>query len=147
MKTYAFCPISNKSIDERVVRINATLTFISILLFIITSSLWLLAFLAVDFLLRSTRLSRFSLIGYISKQLAKFLSSEMNFINAGPKIFAARIGLVFSITAVAASFLGFELFALGVAAILGLFSFLETAFNFCVACKIYPFVYKLLYRS
>jgi len=147
MKTYAFCPISDKRIDERVVRINATLTFAFILLFVFTGSTWLLAILAVDFLLRSTQFSKYSFIGYMSRQIAKFLSTKMNFINAGPKIFAARVGLVFSILIIISSFLGFELLALGIALVLGIFSFLESAFGFCVACKIYPFIYKILYRE
>jgi hypothetical protein len=147
MKTYAFCPISDKRIDERVVRINATLTFAFILLFVFTSSTWLLAILAVDFFLRSSQFSKYSFIGYMSRQMAKFLSSKMNFINAGPKIFAARVGLVFSLMIVTTSFLGFELLALGIALVLGTFSFLESAFGFCVACKIYPFIHKILYRE
>jgi len=147
MKTYAFCPISDKRIDERVVRINATLTFAFTLLFVFTGSTWLLAILAVDFLLRSTQFSKYSFIGYMSRQIAKFLSTKMNFINAGPKIFAARVGLVFSILIIISSFLGFELLALGIALVLGIFSFLESAFGFCVACKIYPFIYKILYRE
>jgi hypothetical protein len=36
--------------------------------------------------------------------------------------------------------------ALTLAGLLGLFSFLEAAFGFCVACEIYPFVYRLLYK-
>jgi hypothetical protein len=33
------------------------------------------------------------------------------------------------------------------AMVLGLFCFLEAAFGYCVACKIYPFVYRYLYKD
>jgi hypothetical protein len=67
-------------------------------------------------------------------------------INAGPKIFAARIGLVFSVIILLATLIGLITTALVFATILGIFSFLEAAFGICVACKLYPYVYKVLYQ-
>ena len=67
-------------------------------------------------------------------------------INAGPKIFAARIGLVLSSLIILANLTGIGWLAFGIASILGLFSFLEAVFGICVACEIYPFVYKLFYE-
>jgi hypothetical protein len=66
-------------------------------------------------------------------------------INAGPKIFAARIGLIFSALIVLTYLLNAKILAFIIAGILGLFSFLEAFFGLCVACEIYPYIYRFLY--
>lgn len=145
MKTYAICPISDNRINERVARINAVFTILILILFGLTGSVFLILFLAFDFLLRATSYSIFSLVGISSKNIVRYLPFDVLLINAGPKIFAARIGLVLSSLIILANLTGIGWLALGIAGILGLFSFLEAAFGICVACGIYPFVYKLLY--
>jgi hypothetical protein len=146
MKTYAICPISDKKINERVARINATFTVLLLIVFALTRQWFIPAFLAVDFLMRSGNLSRYSPIGFSSRNIIQLLSLEESLINAGPKIFAARIGLVFSVIILLATLIGLITTALVFATILGIFSFLEAAFGICVACKLYPYVYKVLYQ-
>jgi hypothetical protein len=64
-------------------------------------------------------------------------------MNAGPKIFAAQFGWALAtITLIAFSF-GCSYVCLIVAGVLGLFSFLESAFGYCVACQLYPFFHKM----
>lgn len=145
MKTNAFCPISDKRINERVARVNAAFTVFLLVLFGLTGSVSLILFLTFDFLLRATSYSEFSLVGISSKNIVRYLPFDIHLINAGPKIFAARIGLVLSSLIILANLAGFSWLAFGIAGILGLFSFLEAAFGKCVACQIYPFVYKVFY--
>ena len=147
MKTYAICPISDKKINERVARINAAFTVFLLILFGLTGSVFLILFLAFDFLLRATSYSKFSLVGISSRNIVRYLPFDIHLINAGPKIFAARIGLVLSSVIIIASFSGIDWLAFGIAGILGLFSFLEAAFGICVACEIYPYVYNLFYAE
>lgn len=147
MKTYAICPISNKRVNERVARVNGIFTVLLIILFGFTGYWFIPAFLAIDFLMRSGGLSRFSPISFLSRNILKLLSVDKLLINAGPKIFAARIGLIISSAILVASLIGLNLLALSLAGILGLFSFLEAALGFCVACEIYPYVYQLLYKQ
>lgn len=146
MKTYAICPISDKRINERVARVNGAFTVLLLILFGVTSQWFIPAFLAVDFLMRSGRLSKYSPVGYSSRNIVQILSLEELLINAGPKIFAARIGLVFSVIILLASLTGLNATAFVLATVLGVFSFLEAAFGICVACKIYSVLYKLLYK-
>ena len=146
MKTYALCPVSDKRIDERVARINAVFTVLILMGSVLTESILPLIFLAVDFLLRASDYSKYSLIGIISKNIVKYFGSDANIINAGPKIFAARLGFVFSGLILILIFLGAYSPALILACVLGMFSFLEAAFGFCIACEIYPFVYRFLYK-
>jgi hypothetical protein len=60
-------------------------------------------------------------------------------IDKAPKLFAARVGLLFSI-------MGFVWFVLSpiasivVIAVLTFFAFLESLFDFCVGCVVYTYV-------
>lgn len=91
----------------------------------------------------------FSKVSYFLK--TKILYSYYHWRNcllsAGPKIFAAQIGLVFSVIILLATLIGLITTALVFATILGIFSFLEAAFGICVACKLYPFLYTILYKA
>lgn len=147
MKTYAVCPISDKRVNERAARINGFFTVSLIFLYIFISHWSIPAFLSIDFLMRSSALSKLSPLGFLSRNILKLLSIKKLLINAGPKIFAARIGFVISCSILITSIIGFNLIALILASILGLFSFLEAAFGFCVACEIYPYIYKWLYKE
>jgi len=147
MKTYAICPISNQKINETVARLNGLFTVLLLIAFVITSNAFIVGFLLIDFLLRATNNSKFSPLAITSKSIAKQLALKQKMINAGPKIFAARIGVVFGILILSTSMLGFETAAYSLTAIFGLCAFLEAAVGFCVACEIYPFVYKFTYQS
>ena len=85
----------------------------------------------------------FSKVSYFLK--TKILYSYYHWRNcllsAGPKIFAARIGLVFSVIILLATLIGLITTALVFATIL------EAAFGICVACKLYPFLYTILYKA
>jgi hypothetical protein len=145
MKTYALCPISEKKINERVARVNATFTVLLVAGFLFTQNIFFVAFLAVDFYLRTADLAKYSLVAISSKNIVRYLQVKELFINAGPKLFAARIGLILSSLIIFSYLLNAKILALVLAGILGLFSFLEAAFGLCVACEIYPYVYRFLY--
>jgi hypothetical protein len=145
MKTYALCPISEKKVNERVARLNAAFTVLLISGFLFTQNIFFVAFLGIDFFLRTADRSKYSLLAISSKNIVKYLQVKELLINAGPKIFAARIGLVFSSLIVLAYLLNAKVLAFIIAGILGLFSFLEAFFGLCVACEIYPYVYRILY--
>ena len=147
MNIYATCPISNKKIDERVARLNGLFTFILITLFIFTHLWYIPAFLAFDFFMRSTDLSKYSPMGFVSRSIVKLMSTKKKLVNAGPKTFAARIGLIVSSAIFVFSLISLNISALTLATILALFSFLETAFGYCVACKVHPHLTRMLQRA
>src|ERR1035437_3947909 len=146
MKTAAFCPISNRKIDEHVARLNGAFTIIFLAVFTVTGNILPIVFLFIDFLFRSGNLSRFSPLAFLSKNIAKTLFSKPLLINAGPKVFAARIGVVFNFAIIVSYFSGLNNLALVFTGVFGICAFVESAFGFCVACQIYPFVYKLTYH-
>jgi hypothetical protein len=145
MKIHALCPISEKKINERVARLNAGFTVLLISGFLLTQNIFFMVFLGIDFYLRTADRSKYSLLAISSKNIIKYLQVRELLINAGPKIFAARIGLLFSGGIIISFILNAKILALVLAGILGLFSFLESFFGICVACEIYPYVYRFLY--
>jgi hypothetical protein len=146
MKNYALCPISDQKINERVARINGAFTVMLLIFSALSQSIYPVIFLAIDFLLRAFNYIRYSPVAISSRGIVMYLSLSDKFINAGPKIFAARIGLVLCSLIIVAYALNAYTPAFVLGGILGLFSFLEAAFGLCVACEIYPFVYRLLYK-
>jgi hypothetical protein len=147
MKSFAVCPVSDKSINERVSRINGLFTVLFLLVFGLTMSPIPIILLLFDFFLRTSDYSKFSPIAISSKGIVRYLRMSENKINAGPKLFAARIGFTICSIILICIILNSYVPAMILAGILGLFSFLEAAFGLCVACEIYPVVYRLLYKD
>ena len=147
MKQNAFCPISDKQINERVTRLNAFFTVVMIVACCYSHNIYIAAFLASDFFIRAIDMGKYSPLSYLSTILVKLLPFKDHYINAGPKLFAARIGFTISILMVLSAMLNFNTVSYILFAILGLFSFLEFAMGICVACIIYPYVYKIIYGS
>ena len=134
------CPITDKRINEQVARLNALFTVLLVSLFIAFKFWPGLAFLLVDFLLRGFVDSKYSPIAAASKWVTKQMKLSPKMINAGPKIFAAQVGSFLSSVILVAYAFGCHSACLGIAFILGVFSFLESAFGICVACKLYPII-------
>lgn len=147
MKTYAFCPVSERRINEKVARFNAVITVIALILFGITQHIALIVLLSADFFLRTSRWTHLSPIAFLSRKIVNLLDIPHKLINAGPKIFAARIGLVFSAIIAILLLLNLTTIAIVFTTILLVFSFLEGAFGICVACILYPHIYKIAYQK
>lgn len=138
----AVCPITDQRINEQVARLNALITFILIVVFIVFK-FWIgLAFLIVDFSIRGFIGGKYSVLSKFNIWVVKRLKLSPKMINAGPKIFAAQVGLIFSGISLLGFSIGCSNVSIFVAAILGVFSFLEAAFGYCVACKLYPLFRK-----
>lgn len=147
MNTNAICPISNKKVDENVARLNGGLTVTLLGLFLITNNIFLIIFLLIDFFLRSADLSDYSPLANVSKFVIEKTGIKKKTINAGPKIFAARIGVVFNLAILISILFDLNTVTYILVGIFGICAFLEAAIGFCVACQIYPFLYRLVYRT
>lgn len=143
----AFCPISYKKIDEHVARFNASLTVVLLLVYVLTSSLIPVAFLLVDFFLRGIEKPAYSPLAIVARWILSLAGVKAKPINAGPKIFAARVGVLFSVLILGSALAGWTVSAWIFTAIFGICAFLEAVVGFCVACKLYPLLYKLVYQS
>ena len=139
------CPVSNNQISVTIIRLNALFVSALIVSFLFSSMEWIIIFLAADYFIRGFVKRDLSMIKGISTFLAEKLNINTKSINAGPKIFAAKIGFYMSLLAIILSLTGHTILSILVALTLLTFSVLEGAFSFCVACKIYPFFYKSSY--
>ncbi|MDD4488883.1 MAG: DUF4395 domain-containing protein [Paludibacter sp.] len=147
MSSNAFCPISFKKIDEHVARLNGFFTVILLVVFLLTSSIIPVLFLVADFLVRSIEKPQYSPLAIVSKFILTRLKVNSQLINAGPKIFAARIGLLFSVMISLAVLFNLNITAIIFTIIFGICALLEAVVGFCVACRIYPLVYRFIYQT
>jgi hypothetical protein len=139
-----FCPITDRYIDENAARLNAVLVILLYALFFYTQH-WLIAlFIFSDFLIRGFLNPRYSLLSASSKMFLKLVPIKAKIQNAGPKIFAAQIGTFLSGAVFICSVSGYSSVGCYIGAVLVFFAFLESAFAFCVACKMYPYFVKLV---
>ncbi|MBE9549214.1 MAG: DUF4395 domain-containing protein [Proteobacteria bacterium] len=140
------CPVSYQQVNERVAQLNAILVIISMLVFVFTPFKLIIVVMAFDFFLRGFINPAYSLYSAISKTIARAIKIKPLMVNADPKVFAAKIGLLFASAIMATYFTGYHGISLALVAILVLFAALEAAFRFCLACKIYPYIYKVKAR-
>jgi hypothetical protein len=138
------CPISERNIDENIARLNAWITFLVVLTFIFSPFKWIIFLILVDFLLRRIQNGQYSYVSMVSRFTSGVLGFRKVKINAGPKLFAANVGLVFSVLIASFYYAGLVNVSYSIAGILAFFTFLESAFNICAACILYPFVSRFL---
>jgi len=139
----AVCPVTDKRINDKVARLNAMSTVVLVILFIFFHIWETLVILVIDFIIRGLFDSRYSPICQINKWVSGKLNMKGRMINAGPKIFAAQVGMVLSIVSLAFFIRDCNTICIVFALILGIFSFLESVFGYCVACKLYPLFRKI----
>ncbi len=68
MKIYAICPISQKKVNESVARLNAVFTVLLISGFFFTQNIFFVAFLGIDFFLRTSDMVEIQPSGHIFKK-------------------------------------------------------------------------------
>ncbi|MBN2348701.1 MAG: DUF4395 domain-containing protein [Bacteroidales bacterium] len=137
------CPVNEKRINEKIARVNALFTVLIMAFFLITSNTWIVYFLIADFALRAFFDGEFSPLRLFSSAVINLTNTKPRMINAAPKVFAARIGLLLSSLVILFYLTSFITLAYLFGAVLIFFSFLEGAFGFCVACKIYPYIFRV----
>lgn len=137
------CPVSFTRINENAVRVNAALAFLSILLFLLTPWKWIILIVGADFFIRGFLNPQYSLFANISKQLLALFKVKPVMVDAGPKLFAAKIGFFFCCLLTAAWIFSLERTALIAGAMFMICAALEAVFKFCVACQMYPLLYSL----
>ena len=133
------CPVSTKQVNENISRLNAGFTVLMISAYMISGMQFLLIVTIADFILRNIYEGRLNPVIKMNSFIARVVVRRVHLINAGPKIFAARVGLSLSVLGLLLSFISFEAGLIPLA-ILAIFSLLESIIGFCVACKLYPYL-------
>jgi hypothetical protein len=131
------CPIANEVVDEWAARLCSLLVLIVLGLSLRFASPWPALFLALDFGLRGFGARRASPLARLAQWLAHGLRTERRPTNAGPKAFAAKLGLGFSLAVGLALLGGGEAGAMAISVPFALCAILEAAAGLCVGCRIY----------
>jgi hypothetical protein len=138
------CPVSGTQRDNNAVRVVAAETLLlalgAIALALTAGSDWaagLTGLLGLDFLVRAFLSPRFSPLATVAKALVNALGLPKKPVDAAPKVFAARIGVLFTVTATVLFLLGLATAGVVVLSILAVFALLESAFSFCAGCWVH----------
>ncbi|MFO7838000.1 MAG: DUF4395 domain-containing protein [Desulfosalsimonadaceae bacterium] len=135
------CPISSgQLINEKAARVNGALTVLSMLVFLFTPFKAIVLILGADFLIRGFIRPSCSFYSFASRNILRLLRAQPEMINAGPKIFAAKVGFVLCCPIAILHFFHLPAASSVFAVILMFFAFLEAAAGFCVACRLYPYM-------
>lgn len=130
-------------VNKKVARLNAVWVFVFSMIFIFLPAWrWIVFVLLVNFFVKGFFGPWYSPISQINKAILKALKVEPEMIFAPPKIFAAKIGFVFSLVASILYLLNYQVAAVVVISTLSLFAFLEFAFAFCMGCVAHDFINK-----
>ncbi|HPE78305.1 MAG TPA: DUF4395 domain-containing protein [Draconibacterium sp.] len=134
------CPISDERIDEQVTRINALLGILLISAGLLFNSVIFIAFLTVDYYIRAFSKARYSPVGFISLQMANVLNLDKKEIDKAPKVFAARIGFLMSLSVTILMTFQLNTASLAVGAVLAFFASLEFVLAICMGCILYTYL-------
>ncbi len=146
MMKQLICPISNEHINERVIRLNALLGTILIAAGFVFNSVLFFVFLTADFYFRAFTKAKYSPISFFSLRMANALNLNKKEIKKAPKIFAARIGFLMSLTITVLMLVEYNLAAYAVGGILVFFATLEFALAICMGCIIYNYMVLPFYK-
>ncbi|MCF8346768.1 MAG: DUF4395 domain-containing protein [Bacteroidales bacterium] len=144
---HLICPISEEKINESVVRITAFWVVILTGLFVAFPHPAIPLYLAIDFYIRAFTKLRFSPLSRISYTMSGFFGLPERTIDKAPKVFAARVGLLFSLLILLFTLVGVPAAAISTAGVLILFAFLECGLNFCAGCWVYTYIVLPIYRN
>jgi hypothetical protein len=131
------CPISLHRVDTNIVRLIALQVTVFSLIFILSHEILFAFVLLFDFSIRSLRLSQFSPFHRVAKFVLETLKVKAKLVDEAPKRFALYLGLFTSVFLILSFFGGFLVFSTAIAMVLLLCALLETAFDYCIGCKIY----------
>lgn len=138
------CPISGHQRDGNAVRVVAGFSLLVALVAIATAYLAgavpaavIVGLLAIDFSIRAFLKPRFSPLAALARGLVSALDLPKKMVDSAPKIFAARIGVVFTVTSTILYAGGLLTAGTVVLVILAVCAFLESVFEFCLGCQVY----------
>ncbi len=130
--------VAQATTNESKVRLIALFVFASTITYIFTNFIAIPTLLVVDFALRSFDLGKFSPFAVMSDWLVKLLTLPVKSVYLPPKRFAARIGLMFSVTILSLQLAGISTIIVG--SVLAFFAALESFLSICAGCYVYSFL-------
>lgn len=141
------CPISGDRISEAQPRVSAFIVIVLLGASMLLNSFVIPLLLAFDFSQRGFVGRRYSVIGQLAYYVASKWFSNAPQIDRAPKVFAARLGFLFTGLIFILHVIGASGIANILSALLIVFASLECFFNFCIGCYIYTFFNYLLLKK
>lgn len=141
------CPISDERINENVTRINAFFGVLFVVAGFVFNSVFFFLLLLADFYLRAFTKTKYSPISFVSNSMANAFNLSKKNIDKAPKIFAARLGFLMTLTIVVLFLLQLKTAAIVVGGILVFFASLEFALAICMGCIMYTYLILPFYRT
>ena len=134
---YLQCPVDFVPINENKARVTAFFVLGLVITYLLTQVWFILALLAIDFLLRATNAGKYSPLGFLADAVIKQLSIKNKPVDRGSKRFAASVGFVFIISILVLLVLKQDLPAQVLTYIMAVFAVLEAFAGFCAGCYVY----------
>lgn len=139
------CPISNVKVNNAIVRGTALVVTIVVGLYVFTGIPYFILLAAIDYVIRA-REPKYSPFRWVAEQVVKAASIPEHWVDQAPKLFAVRVGLLFS--GVSALLLPIApMISLILAGILMFFAFLDGVFDICMGCITYTYVVLPFYKA
>jgi hypothetical protein len=98
--------------------------------------------LGVDFIIRAFVKPKYSPLATLGRGISSGLRLPKKMVDSAPKVFAARIGVLFTVSTTILYAAGLTLAGTVVLAILIICAVLESALGFCVGCQVYSLLPK-----
>lgn len=137
--TNVVCPISSNRVDSNVSRLTAFLIVILLAVYLFTGFQTIIALIAIDYLIRAAFSPKYSPMKWLAELISRLIKIPIKMVDAAPKLFASRIGVLFAVTALLLS-QTYVFASATVATILLVFAFLDSVFDFCFGCLAYHYI-------
>ena len=138
------CPISGEQRDNTTVRVVAGFVFViggaSLLVAFLVSTgtaAIIIGFLALDFIIRAFIRPKYSPVATLARGVVSGLNLPRKMVDNAPKVFAARIGVLFSVVTTILYAANLLFAGSVVLVILLICASLESFFSFCLGCWMY----------
>ncbi len=138
-----YCPIISETVDSKLIRINAFFILVTLMFYFLSPYKWTIYIVAIDFLIRVIFGMKYSPVCKVIQHSLNIAKVEPYRVNAGPKKIASRFGLTFSLLIISFQLFNMEIANEIVTVVFIIATGLEAFVNFCMVCKIYPYLNKL----
>ena len=133
------CPISPLRVGEATARLTGLLAAALIGVYALTGAGAIMLALAIDYGMRAGTRWRHSPLSWLAARLVRVLRLPGRPIDQAPKLFAARVGMLFALASGILTLLHPPSGLVVALALMG-FALLESVLNICVGCLVYSYV-------
>ncbi len=134
------CPISTERVNSTLTKVYSIFTFSVISLFLFTPFKEIIFISAADFVIRIFFGIKYSPVCTMIKFGLKMSNAPVHMVNAGPKKFAAKVGLLFTVLISVGVIFNIQSLSLISGSIAFVAIGAEVFFDYCLACAIYTYL-------